>query len=93
MNSKRERLVKEILEEQIRDPWKGCWVESLRGILEKYELSLREVIKLKREKLKERVEKKVEEFLEVKLNEKKTTKLRFIGYVIYVRQGKIQLNI
>ena len=78
MNSKRERLLKEILEEQVRDPWKGCWVEGLMVILEKYGLSMREVITLKRGKLKEKVKERVGDFLEGKLNEKRSTKLRFI---------------
>ena len=29
ITSKKERLIKEIIEEQIRNPWKGCWTDTI----------------------------------------------------------------
>ena len=78
MNTKGERLIKEILEDQIRETWKGCWVEGLKKVLEKYEIRLEEVIKLKKDKLKEKVVQRIEGYLDKKLKGDTSTKLRFI---------------
>ena len=78
MNSKRKRLVKEIMEEQMKNPWKNCWIEELGKIIDKYDITIEEVITSNRYDLKEKAEQKIQEHLEKMLNENTKTKLRFI---------------
>ena len=78
MNSKNNRLVKEIITEQIDNPWKNCWVEKVKLILEKYKLNIIEVITKEKKQLKGIIENKIQKELEQELNTNKTTKQRFI---------------
>ena len=45
ITSSEKRLVKEIVEDQIRKPYSGCWVESITEICKKYDLNLAEIKK------------------------------------------------
>ena len=78
MNSKKERLVKDIIAEQINSPWKNCWVEQVKMVAEKYRIDINEVISTKRTQLKHKVKKKIQEHLDIITRETVATKQRFI---------------
>ena len=74
------RLITEIVQEQIKNPWKGCWMESVTKTCQKYNIIITEVPTMtKREikkKVKEKIKCEVNRIIEEEINEK--TKLRFI---------------
>ena len=76
-----KRLIKEIIEDQLRSPYGKCWVLSIKEICEKYELEIEEIRnwekrKIKKE-IKERIRKHIEKTVEEKSKEMK--KLRFVN--------------
>ena len=80
ITTKEERLIKEIIEDQIGNTWKGCWMEQTKEICDKYKIELEDIKTYTKEKLKviikNNIKVKLEEEMEIRINQK--TKLRFI---------------
>ena len=39
INTQQERLITEIVKEQINNPYEGCWMENVNKTLQKYEIN------------------------------------------------------
>ena len=81
ITSEKKRLIKEIVEDQIKNPYDKCWGSSIIEICEKYKLEIEEIPTynkqaLKRE-IKDKIRNKIKESIEEKRIEMK--KLRFIN--------------
>ena len=81
MQSKNERLLKEIITDQINNTWKNCWTEQVKDIIKKYDLSIEELITKEKKQLKILIENKINLGLQKQLNINKDnlTKQRFIN--------------
>ena len=75
-----ERKLKEIIEDQMDNTWKGCWMEKTKEICNKYSIDIKNISKYTKDKLKKVVKDKIktnlEEEIKVLIEEK--TKLRFL---------------
>ena len=40
LTSSDDRLLKEIVNDQIKDTWPGCWMEHVKVICEKYDINI-----------------------------------------------------
>ena len=80
ITTKEERLIKEIIEDQIGNTWKGCWMEQRKEICDKYKIELEDIKIYTKEKLKviikNNIKVKLEEEMDIRIKQK--TKLRFI---------------
>ena len=90
--SREGRLVKEIVEDQVKNPWKGCWIEGLNEILMMYDLDKEELLKWSKQKCKEEVKERIQSGLQKRLDSLRgeKTKLRFIktyGKKEYLESG------
>ena len=93
VQSDEKRLIKEIIEDQIRAPYANCWTKSIKEICDKYELSIEEVREWNKATLKKEIKKRINEHIGKELEEKKREmkKLRFIdplNKVNYTREMK-----
>ena len=81
MTSKEDRLIREIVIEQIQNTWKGCWIEQVKEICEKYNIDINEINKYTKSKLKDIIKAQINIDLneELKNKQKSKTKLRFIN--------------
>ena len=79
LKSDNNRLIKEIIEEQIKNPWGKCWIKMVNDILQKYGLSDQMVRDCTKEKLSKMLKQKILEHLETKLDDEtlNKTKSRF----------------
>ena len=79
VTSDEKRLVKEVIEDQIRKPYKGCWGESVIEICRKYDLKPDEIKLWTKQKLKKEIKEKIRKDIEKVIEIKKTemSKLRF----------------
>ena len=79
ITSNSKRLVKELVEDQIRRPYKGCWGESVKEICTKYNLKEDEIAQYTKQDLKKEIKAKIAKEIEEKIGQKKLemTKLRF----------------
>ena len=79
VNSDEKRLVKEVVEDQIRKPYKNCWGESLIVICEKYKIKIEKIKNYSKPKLKKEIKAKIMEEIARKIEDKKRemTKMRF----------------
>ena len=80
MTSKGERLIKEIITEQIKRPWRGCWMETTSNICKKYSIDIEKITELTKDGLKHIMKEKINKSLEKLIKEMATskTKLRFV---------------
>ena len=80
MISKGERIIKNIVIEQIRRPWKGCWIEKTREITTKYNIDIKRITEMSKDKLKNIVKCAINKSLETQMKDmaKEKTKLRFL---------------
>ena len=106
ITTKGERTLKEIIEEQIKNAWKGCWTEQTKEICVKYKIKIEEIRKYKKNELKKILKEKIKENLNIQLEieKKEKTKLRFImkfeqkqyleqlQYIECIEMIKIKLN-
>ena len=95
--SKDTRFLKEIIEEQIRDTFSGCWYEQTKEICDKYNLGLQLIKCLSKTKLKNilksRINKRLDMF--IKKEAKTKTKLRFCSDFKrkkYTKKGNINFS-
>lgn len=74
------RLIKDIIKDQIENTWKGCWIEQVIQICEKYDIILENITTYTKHKLKEILKKKIWNKMQNELDEerKEKSKLRFI---------------
>ena len=79
LKSDNNRLIKEIIEEQIKNPWGKCWIKMVNEILQKYGLSEQMVRDCTKEKLSKMLKQKILEYLQTKLDDEalNKTKSRF----------------
>ena len=79
ITSKDSRFLKTIIEEQLRDTFKGCWSEQTMEICEKYNLGIELIKALSKRKLKNILKSRIAKRLErlIKEEAKTKTKLRF----------------
>ena len=80
ITSKDGRLIKEIIEDQIKHPWEGCWYEGVETTCRTYGVTVEEIRKWSKYKCKSEMKKRIQEKIESEFQKKKTTmtKLRFI---------------
>ena len=71
MTSKEDRLIREIMIEQIQNTWKGCWIEQVKEICEKYNIDINEINKYTKSKLKDIVKAQINIELNEELKNKK----------------------
>ena len=98
ITSKGTRLLKEVIDDQIRSTYPGCWTEQTLEICKKYNLGVQLIKCMKKRKpkqlLKERIRKRLERRLEVEKREK--TKTRLCGGFVrkkYITNGSMSKNI
>ena len=75
-----KRLIKEIVEDQIREPYGNCWVKGIIEICSKYNISIQEVRNMSKMALKKEIKIRINDCVEKEIEEKKKVmkKLRFI---------------
>ena len=59
LTSNGDRLIKEIVEDQINDTWPGCWTEDVKIICEKYDLNIHNIKRYTKDNLKQVVKSKI----------------------------------
>ena len=98
ITSKGTRLLKEVIDDQIRSTYPGCWTEQTLEICKKYNLGVQLIKCMKKRKLKqllkERIRKRLERRLEVEKREK--TKTRLCGGFVrkkYITNGSMSKSI
>ena len=74
LKSDNNRLIKEIIEEQIKNPWGKCWIKMVNEILQKYGLSEQMVRDCTKEKLSKMLKQKILEYLQNKLDDEALNK-------------------
>ena len=91
------RFLKEVIMDQLRSIYPGCWTEQTLEICNKYNLGVQLIKCMKKGKLKkllkERIRKRLERKLEIESREK--TKLRFCGGFSrkkYIMKGNMSKN-
>ena len=79
ITSNDKRLIKEIVEDQMRRPYKGCWGESVIEICEKYNIKADEIAQYTKQNLKKEIKAKITKGIEeeIQLKNMEMTKLRF----------------
>ena len=78
MTSCKNRLLREIVEEQMTRPWKGCWMIQTQEICNTYGLNVVELKKMSKNQLKTDIKRKIKSAIEKELQEQRSkTKLRF----------------
>ena len=97
INSKDTRFLKEIVEEQIRDTFSGCWYEQTKEICDKYNVGLQLVKCLSKRKLKNILKSRINNRLDryIKEEAKNKTKLRFCSDFKrkkYTKKGSLSFN-
>ena len=98
LNSKDSRFLKEIIEEQIRATFTGCWYEETKEICDKYNLGLQLIKGLSKTKLKNIMKSRISKRLDQHIKEmaKTKTKLRFCSDFKrkkYTKMGNIDFEI
>ena len=80
ITSKKRRLIKEIVEDQIEHPWDGCWIEEINKTCNTYNIEIDKVRTWTKEECKKVIKGKIKEKIEHDLQVSKhdRTKLRFI---------------
>ena len=83
IQSEEKRLIKEIIEDQIRAPYSKCWGKSILEICEKYNVRVQEIRDWTKMQFKREIKKRINERIEKELEEKKKDmkKLRFTNGV------------
>ena len=79
ITTKKTRFITEIIEDQIKDTWEGCWTEQTKEICQKYELEINDIRNKTKEQLKKTMKDKIDKELNelIKKESKEKTKLRF----------------
>ena len=79
LDSEDKRLLKEIIEDQIQNTFRGCWTEQTKEICNKYGLSIEHIRETTSQKLKNDLKKDINKRLntEIQRQAKEKTKLRF----------------
>ena len=79
LDSENKRLLKEIIEDQIQDTFRGCWTEQTKEICKKYGLSIEHIRETPAQKLKNDLKKDINKRLNAEIRElaKEKTKMRF----------------
>ena len=80
LTSKYDRLIKEIIKDQIQTTWPGCWIEKVKQLCNKYSLNIDEIHTYTKNNLKQLLKGKINTKLNVEICElsKQKTKVRFI---------------
>ena len=52
LNTNQKRLLKEVIEEQIKQPWKGCWAENIMNTCIKYKIEIKDITKYTKKEIK-----------------------------------------
>ena len=83
IQSDNKRLIKEIIEYQIRAPYGDCWVKGILEICHKFNFILDNIRTMNKIEFKKEVKKRINNHIEQELEEKKKVmkKLRFIDGV------------
>ena len=79
IQSDEKRMLKEIIEEQIKCTWTGCWMQKTNEICDKYNIQIDEVRKMEVNKFKTQIKNRINTKLneEIQKLSKERTKLRF----------------
>ena len=80
LTSNDERLIKEIVKEQIKNPWPKCWTEQVKAICETYNINMNNINTYTKNNLKTLVKNKINAAINNEIQElsHQKTKLRFI---------------
>ena len=81
LESDDKRILKQIIESEINNTWPGCWFQSVKDIMEKYDINLEEIKNNSKVTIKERIKIMIKEKLnsELQINKLEMKKLRFIN--------------
>ena len=81
LRSNDNRFLKEVIIDQIRDTYPGCWMEQTKEICNEYNLSIQLIRCMKKGKLKRILKNKIQQRLttRIELESREKTKLRFCG--------------
>ena len=79
--TKETRLITEIIKNQMKEPWKGCWIEEVQKTCKKYNLDINKIPTWTKRECKNTIKKKIEDELNAKVKNlaKEKTKLRFLN--------------
>ena len=81
LTSSNDRFLKEVINDQIRSTYPGCWTEQTKEICKKYNLGMQLIKSLNKQKLKQIMKDRIQRRLERRIEQesKEKTKLRFCG--------------
>jgi hypothetical protein len=97
VTSNERRFLKEVVEQQIKNTWQGCWMEQTQEICDKYEISVELIRTLSKDQLSNMMKEKINKELEAYIKEEATkkTKLRFCSDFTrkkYTMRGDLKYN-
>ena len=80
LTTKHDRLITNIIKDQIQITWPGCWIENVKKLCDKYELNIYEIDKYTKNNLKQILKGKIGIKLNIETRElsNSKTKMRFI---------------
>ena len=87
MTSNKDRLIKEIIMDQIDNTWPGCWAEQVKEIYKKYNININEINSYTKYKLKEIAKKQINKAINEELINQKTQKTKLIAICIVTIHG------
>ena len=76
-----ERPLKEVINDQIEQTWKGCWTEQVKTICDKHNINIHNIKEYNKQKLKTIVKQRIDTFLNMYLQKQiiSKTKLKFVN--------------
>ena len=94
LNTKTERLCKQVIENQKKMKYKNCWYSEIEEDAEKYQIDLDGVTRIKKSEWKKTVKGQIRKHIErqSREQEEKSTKLRHQKLQKYVRQIKVGIK-
>jgi hypothetical protein len=97
ITSKESRFLKQVIEQQIKDTWQGCWMEQTTMICQKYDIRTETIRELTKDKLKEIMKTRINTYLEQSIQDqsKEKTKLRFCSDFkrkLYTMRGSLKFD-
>ena len=80
VTSKNNRVLKDVIEDELVYTWKGCWVQSIKEICLKYKIDIEKLKELSKQNLKIKMRKEITNYLNeiLKQQYQEKTKMRFI---------------
>lgn len=92
MTSTNNRLIREVLADQIKNPYQDCWIKEIQKDCDEYGITIEEIIKMDKKNLKRKMNGLINDYITKMFELKKhnMTKLRFINE--YKLKNYIKVN-